>query len=222
MGDPLVTGGLLLVMANGTISAVAGDGEGEAVDSGAKPPDLSGLPPCVPPRPVPNEPLWGEPATRIDVETHPIEPIGDPPVTEDGRPVESTTWPQMLTANLPVGEQATVEEVGGVRATLDAMGDCTRRPEGTDQIPAFFSVGFFRRGIGTPDPDGYELTWNRQPEGDELDQLQVFTLDDGRVGASTAADSGSGIFLAFVEVDGAWLIDEFYEEHPEYFEGPIG
>lgn len=220
-GDALVADGLVLVTGDGTLYAVGGDdGQGTPPPS-EKPRDLSGLPPCEPPRMAPDEPLTGDPSATVDTETRVLEPIGDPGRTADSRPVESTTWPQMLTENVPNGTPASAEQIAGVRTTLDDIGDCSRRPEGQAQTPGFFSDDFFRRGIVTPG-SGDPLIWNIQPDEEQLNSLDVFVLEDGRVAASTVSDAGYGTFLVFLEEGGALLVDEVHEVRPEYFEGPLG
>lgn len=108
-----------------------------------------------------------------------------------------------------------MKQSAGVRATLDAVGHCARRSEGNDQIPALFSDDFFRRGIVTPG-SGEPVTWSIQPDEEQLQSLDVFVLEDGRIAASAVNEWGAGAFLVFVEEDGSLLIDEAYPVTPEY------
>lgn len=216
-GDPLVADGLVLAAGDERLYAVAGD-DGQGTPPPAEDPfDLSGLPSCEPPRTPPAEPLTGEPAATIDVESRPLDDSGasGPPTTIDGRPVELTSWPFILAANVPTGEPATSAQIDGVEETIAAMADCSRRPGSEPRIAGFFSDDFYRRGIVTPG-SGTPLTWSIQPDEEQLHYLDVFVLEDGRIAASTVTEWGSGTFMVFVDVDGARLVDEVYQVSPEY------
>lgn len=220
-GDPLVADGLVVSAGYKTLYAVAGD-----VGQGTPPPadepvDLSGLAACEPPRTPPSEPLTGEPAATIDTETRLIEPEGEAPMTIDGRPRETTTWPNLLTANIPGGMPATPRQIERAEETIAAMAACSQRPGSESQMAGFFSDDFFRRGIVTPGSEE-PLTWSIQPDETEMKRLEVVLLGDGRVAASAVSEPGYGTFLVFVEEDGSWLVDEVYRVVPEYVEGPQG
>lgn len=216
-GEPIVVDGLLIASGYETLYAVAGEDERGTPPPAEEPVDLSGLPPCEPPRTPPAEPLTGKPAATIDVESRPLDDseASGPPTTIDGRPVETTDWLYILGANIPTGEPATPAQIEWVEETIAAMAACSQRPGSESQIAGFFSDDFFRRGIVTPG-SGDPLTWSIQPDEEQLEQLEVFVLEDGRVAASAVSEPGAGTFLIFVEDDGALLVDEVYLISPEY------
>lgn len=223
-GDPVVVDSLVIASGHGAIYAVAGNGDEDALETASAPVDLSGLPACKPPRPVPTTIFEGTPSAAIAAETKLIEPEGGKGAFVDGRPARSTTWPQILAENVPTGAAARAEDVLGIQLTLRHMADCAVRPEGQRLIQGYFTDDFFRRGVAADRPDGYWMTWGLQPEEPEIENLNATVLDDGRIAAVTATtyDQQPHLLLIFVRQDGQWLIDELYKVTTEYFYGPMG
>lgn len=216
-GNPVVVEGLLIAAGNEFLYAVTGDEAPNASVAADAPVDLSGLPACEPPRIPPTEPLTGEPAVTIDVESRPLDDseASGPPTTIDGRPVETTDWRYILAENVPTGKPASPDQVARVEETIAAMAACSQRPGSEARITGFFSDDFFRRGIVTPG-SGDALTWSIQPDEEQLKFLEVFVLEDGRLAASAVSEWDVGTLLVFVEEDGSLLIDEVYLVTPEY------
>lgn len=216
-GNLLVVDGLLVIGANQSIYAVAGGGESGTPAAAEDPVDLSGLPACEPPRTPPGEPLSGDPANTLGSDSRPVDVESTPPASSDIRQPETTNWPLILEANVPGGEPASPEQTDGAKATVAAMADCLQRAGSESEVAGFFSDDFFRRGIVTS-ISGDALTWISAPiprDDEEIQTLEVFVLDDGRVAAFAApppadAVTGIGKLLVFVEEDGNWLVDEVY------------
>jgi hypothetical protein len=154
------------------------------------------------------------PKLTIDAESE-LKVRPGAPVTEDGRTTYSTEWPQLLAVNAPTGPAASETQTAGILATFKAMGDCSVRSDGQRLIQGFFTSDFFRRGVAKPTADGYDLTWQYQPEPQELAAMTTVVLPDGRV-AAVFNSTGPHLFVIFRQQDGHWLIDEFYNLVDQY------
>lgn len=216
-GDPLIADGLLIASGFETIYAVTGEATDSATPTADSPVDLSGLTACEPPRTPPGRPVSGEPALTLDVESRPVDDSGasGPPTTIDGRPIEVIKWPFILADNVPSGGPASQDQVAAVEETIGAMTACAQRPGSESQLAGFFSDDFFRRGIVTPGAD-MPLGLSVQPDEEQLEDLEIFILEDGRLAAATVNEAGAGTLLVFVEEGSALLVDEGYQVAPQY------
>lgn len=219
-----VSNNLALVARGQTLLAVGGDGSafpsGDVVD-------LSGLPECNLPRDVPMTELTGEPALTIPVETRLVEQVGT--VYDDSGNIatdQQSPYPQILVQNMPPLEDADPATVSEIRDTVLMHAGCMPRPDfrATGQ-PAFYSDDFLRRGFYEFTPGlGYRIYWpligGALDEEDFDANYRVSILADGRIAVTVG--NVLGAFIIYTNVDGVWLIDEFYEIRREYNDGSQG
>jgi len=213
ISDPVIVDGMLIAGNYGGIFAIGGDGNGAPVAS--PPADLSGLPACTPPGAVPTKKLTGTPKYVIDAESQ-LKTWPGVSLLEDGSPA-FTEWPQLLTENVPTGNEATAAQTTQIQETLGEMRNCWARVDGERLMQGFFTSDFFRRGGVYFGPHGYRLTWGTlQPEQTEIDSLTTVVLNDGRIAARIAPIHNPGEFIIFRQQDGHWMIDEVYKIVDQY------
>ncbi|MGH2560754.1 MAG: PQQ-binding-like beta-propeller repeat protein, partial [Thermomicrobiales bacterium] len=220
--DTVVINDLVIASGYGSIYAVGGDGDLDAEDASTQPVDLSGLPPCEPPRPMPAAVMEGIPSAAIAAETRLEEREGNPPTTVDGRATYFTEWPQILASNVPTGAAASTAQSTAIQETLRSMAHCWVRPEGNRLLQGYFTDDFFRRGVAAERQDGYAMTWQIQPEESEIKSLHAIALEDGRIAALTSINVTPNLVMIFVQQEGQWVIDELYRIVDEYNFGPLG
>lgn len=229
VGDALdisITNGLALVSTQGSLLAIGGDPNATSPDETV---DLSGLPACELPWQAPTTEVSGEPALTIPGETRLVEQTGR--VYDDNGNVvddQQSPYPQILVENMPDLEPADRATTSAVRDTQLMYARCMARPDvRATQQSAFYTEDFFRRGFYDFTPGiGYRVYWSMvDPQLDEAEwdsQYTVSILADGRAAVTMGESSGLGRLIIFANVDGTWLIDEYYEIRGAYNDGSQG
>lgn len=226
VSDISVTSGLALVARPGSLLALGGDPNVPLPDEVM---DLSGLPDCDLPRQDATTELSGEPTLTIPEETRLVEQVGTV-YDENGNVADDqqSPYPQILVGNMPDLEPADPATTSAVRDTLLMYARCLVRPEvRANQQSAFYTDDFFRREFYDFTPGtGYRVYWPmvdlQLDEADWEARYTVSILADGRAAVTTGEASGLGQLIIFANVDGTWLIDEFYEVRGSYNDGSQG
>lgn len=224
--DISITNGLALVARPGSLLAIGGDPNATSPDEVV---DLSGLPVCELPRQAPATEVSGEPALTVPQETRLVEQVGR--VYDDNGDVvddPQSPYPQILVENMPDLEPADHATTSAVADTLLMYARCMARPEAqATQQSAFYTDDFFRRNFYDFTPGiGYRVYWPMvDPQLDEAKwdaRYTVSILADGRAAVTMGESSGLGQLIIFANVDGTWLIDEYYEIRGAYNDGSQG
>lgn len=209
--SPAILDDLLLVTTSqGTVIGLGDrDGAGDADASPvavASSDDISGLPPCAATRLRPDPLPTGEPARTLDIVERP---------NDQGQG-------SAVRADLPTEPLAEADALPGIVDTLRAMQACDR-PGRERELGGFFTDDYYRRmALYYPNTDLLSLPWvARVPYSLERTTLKDLpapvVLEDGRVAlllgwqevsGPNDAEWGEGQLVVFVQVDGAWLIDE--------------
>lgn len=198
--SPAIVGDLLVVAeSNGTVIGLGASPDAPPVGGTPVPTDdVSGLPPCEPPRLQPDPLPTGQPSTRLDVLVQP-----------SGR-----GEPAALRADLPISPIAGADALAGILDTFRGMYACDR-PGREREFGGYFSDDYYRRiAIAYPEMDLLaEPSVVRPPyRYDLVSVVQLpppVLLSDGRVALLFWDDQfREGQLTVFVQQDDAWLIDE--------------
>ncbi len=198
LSSPLVVDGLVIVPSqSGALYAMNGVPYA-AISPGAAI-DISGLPPCDPPRLSYTVQISGTPAATLF-------PGDDSPETQA---------PEIRASEIPKGDPVSAETVASITETLKGIEACAR-PERRKELYRFYSDDFLRRD------------WVKSYVQNSIDNLSDWAmyrmsnapvskfadargLPDGRVGVLIGSANPSNLYLIFAEKDGVWLIDEMYD-----------
>jgi outer membrane protein assembly factor BamB len=161
--------------------------------------DVSGLPPCEPPRVVSTDKLSGTPVATL--------------LPPEGRLGGGS--PQILLDEIPNGEPPSGEAFAGILETLRGMAACSR-PTDESSLQGFYTDDYFRRGwvkeyesLNPSSSGAWPIYGPGTIPATSLNDARL--LPDGRVGVVIMYSDRGGTYAIFVEQDGYWLIDERYE-----------
>jgi eukaryotic-like serine/threonine-protein kinase len=196
--EPVIVDDLVVVPAtDGRVYAIGGDGTvAKPIPSSQEPTDISGMPPCNPPRSLPTVKLSGTPAATF----------------MPGRG-SVISLPEIHPSEIPKGEQASEDTKNGILETLTQIAACDfQRVWSTPR--SFYSDDYLRRPYAVW--DAQSQTYGGAGPIVDADGGPALTFDDarvlpdGRVGVVFNAGDHSS-YLIFSEQDGNWLIDEQYQ-----------
>jgi outer membrane protein assembly factor BamB len=196
--EPLVADDLLIVPAiDGNVYALSGDGTiASPIPSSHELTDVSGMPPCNPPRSLPTVELTGTPTSTL----------------MPGRG-SVISLPQIHPNEIPQGKEASEEARTGIRQTLTDMAACDlQRVLMTPR--SFYTDDYLRRPYAGWD-DAVRMYGNTgliydADDGPALTFADARVLPDGRVGVTFITGDGNGSYVVFANQGGYWLIDERY------------
>jgi outer membrane protein assembly factor BamB len=199
--EPVVVDGIVVLPSTGgEVDAIGGTQSGGtpvAVPGASV--DVTGLPPCDPPRHVSVDQFSGTPTATLLL-----------PVTH-----EFGGQPQIKPDEIPQGEFASGDAVGGILETLRGMAACSR-PTDDAARQGYFTDDYFCRDwvrnymSWNPGRSGAWLIWGA--DGNPATGINdARVLPDRRVGVVIMYSQKEGTYAIFAEQDGHWLVDERYE-----------
>lgn len=202
--------GLLVASTIDALVAIAATPTTGTPIAATTPIDLSGLPPCAPPREVPAVYPSGTAGAMLDVTATVVGPAVPGTVS------------QILTTNLPTGFPASGEAIAGIQHALAALNDCVVGRADSPMVGGFFTDDFYRRGWGAgAGPSEENISWPNTSTGAAPTIVQTIAEPDGRV--AVIVDFGYGdanrYLIVFTQESDAWLIDEWYRIVDQYQEG---